>query len=405
MWDDSFRWNRLVRRVMGAIVLAALGAGLIFVGRTTVARQLTHAVRERIGQLGMTEEPRVTVDAPSSLGVRVGHLVYLDRPDGESEVIGRVVGTVPVSGATRRLELRLTTEGAAQFPHGGLLQGTSQAVGMEAVIRLLLSPDQPGDEAERARTSICPAIERHVLPGMEERLWPEMNELLDNLSPEDRQLLEGTVAEVRRELAPLEEELVQRMARTSWNVIGVRGVTAGLWRLTTGGMENTAKDVRDWWRTRLGSAVERNREDPEFLSAETQRSLRQELQQEWTRFWSEHRSEVTAHAVRILSERSVALSQAARERWGPHLYERVIQPAWAKGEPEVIRAIENYAQDFSRRRLLTPQGAPRLLLAYALRSELGISSAPLLVLTPVESGPANRFHYQPLIPALVRATE
>lgn len=63
MWDDSFRWNRLVRRVMGAIVLAALGAGLIFVGRTTVARQLTHAVRERIGQLGMTEEPRVTVDA------------------------------------------------------------------------------------------------------------------------------------------------------------------------------------------------------------------------------------------------------------------------------------------------------------------------------------------------------
>jgi hypothetical protein len=45
------------------------------------------------------------------------------------------------------------------------------------------------------------------------------------------------------------------------------------------------------------------------------------------------------------------------------------------------------------------------LLAYALRSELGISSAPLLVLTPMESGPANRFHYQPLVPALARETE
>ena len=244
-----------------------------------------------------------------------------------------------------------------------------------------------------------------MLPELEARLWPELSELLDQLSPDDRRLLEGTVAEVRRELGPLEEELVQRMARTSWNVIGVRGVTAGLWRLTTGGMENTAKDVRDWWRTRVGSSVELDREDPEFLSEETQKSLRQELQQEWTRFWNEHRSEVTEHAVRILSERSAALSQAARERWGPHLYQRVVQPAWLEGEPEVIRAIENYAHDVSRRRLLTPEGAPRLLLSYALRSELGISSAPLLVLTPAESGPADRFRYQPLVPTPVREKE
>ena len=151
MWDDSFRWNRLVRRGMGVIVLAALVAGLMLLGRTAVARQLAHAVRERIGQLGVTEEPFVTVDVPGSLGVRVGHLVYMDRSDGASEVIGRVVGILRTSGEINRVELRLTTEGAAQFPHGGMLRGTPPAVGMEAVIRLLLSPDHPSEEADRAR--------------------------------------------------------------------------------------------------------------------------------------------------------------------------------------------------------------------------------------------------------------
>ena len=114
-------------------------------------------------------------------------------------------------------------------------------------------------------------------------------------------------------------------------------------------------------------------------------------------FWNEHRDAVTAQMTQVLAQHSQSLTQAAHKRRGPHLLERVVQPAWMEGEAEVIRAVEPYAQDFTGRRLLTLPGAPRLLLAYALRSELGISTAPLLLLAPATES-ATGFQYEPLVP-------
>lgn len=399
MWDDAFRWSRGFRLAAGALVLTTSLAGLFLMARTPGTARLARAVAQRIREYWSKKPPLVTVNAPRALGVHAGHLVYLDRPDGESEVVGRVAHVMDVSPTVQRLEVRFTAQVTAELEQGGILKGTSRAIGLEAVIRLLLVPDGPVDEAERAQQAICPVIERELLPEMTARLWPELGELLQTLSAEDRLLLQGAVGEVRAELAPLEHELVERMARVAWDVVGLRGVASGLWRLTSGGVENSAKDVRDWWRRRIGSSVPEDREDPEFLSKEMQSILREELQREWTRFWNEHREEVTVRSIRVLSQRSKDLSRAARERWGPKLYEQVVLPAWREGEDEVIRAVESYAHDFASRRLLTPRGAPRLLLAYALRSELGISNSPLLVLTLCSEGNRRQLRYEPLIPA------
>lgn len=397
MWDDAFRWSRGFRLAVGAAVLTLALFGLLLVARAPVTSRLSHAVLQQVREYWTGKPPLVTVDVPRDLGVRKGHLVYLDRADGESEVVGRVARVTDVSSTVQRLELLLTAQVARERKHGGILKGTPRAIGLEAVMRLLLVPDGPIDEAQRAQTEICPAIKQHVLPEMNARLWPELSALLQKLNREDRLLLQGTVGEVRAELESLEQELVGRLARTAWDVVGLRGVASGLWRLTSGGVENSAKDVRDWWRRRIGSSVPNDREDPEFLSQEMQAVLREELQQEWTRFWNEYREEVTARSIRVLSQRSEDLSRAAQERWGPQLYEQVVLPAWRAGEDEVIRAVEHYAQGFASRRLLTPSGAPRLLLAYALRSELGISNSPLLVLAPGSVGNGEQLQYQPLV--------
>ncbi|MCA8947080.1 MAG: hypothetical protein KDB29_12685, partial [Planctomycetes bacterium] len=74
------------------------------------------------------------------------------------------------------------------------------------------------------------------------------------------------------------------------------------------------------------------------------------------------------------------------EKWGPKLYEKALVPSWMDNERYVLDAAESYANDFAKRRLLTSEGGPRLLLAYALRSSLNITNEPLLVIKPDNSG-------------------
>lgn len=398
MWDRSFRSQRVLRMIAGAAVGLAAVVGLAIAARTPVAARLGRAVRQRIEQARATGADPVIVAVPQSLGVAAGDLIHLERRDGESEVVGRVVRTVARSATTDELQLELLSPAVHQATHHWLLKGAPRAVGLEAVVRLLLSPDPPLDEARRARDAICPTIEAHLLPQMTSRLWPELTELFQNPSDEDVRLLQQAIAEIRGQLAPLETELVDRMSHRAWQIVGLRGMAAGLWRMTSGGVENTAKDLRDWWSRRIGAEVPDDREVPDFLSTEIQAELRQGLQEEWTVFWNEHRDAVTARMTQVLAQHSQSLTQAARERWGPHLLERVVQPAWSEGEAEVIRAVERYAQDFTGRRLLTPRGAPRLLLAHALRSELGINTAPLLLLAPAPTDSATSFQYEPLVP-------
>jgi hypothetical protein len=59
--------------------------------------------------------------------------------------------------------------------------------------------------------------------------------------------------------------------------------------------------------------------------------------------------------------------------------------------------VQEYANDFAERRLLTSQGGPRLLFAFALRSSLQISDAPLLIFSPTAAAAPGKLVYQPLL--------
>jgi hypothetical protein len=104
--------------------------------------------------------------------------------------------------------------------------------------------------------------------------------------------------------------------------------------------------------------------------------------------------------VAVAAEQRPQFEEAFRERWAGMLYERAVLPAWTAGQPQVLAAVQDYANDFAARRLLTPAGGPRLLLAHALRSSLEVSDSPLLVFSPAAaiSGDGPSVTYQPLIP-------
>jgi hypothetical protein len=64
------------------------------------------------------------------------------------------------------------------------------------------------------------------------------------------------------------------------------------------------------------------------------------------------------------------------------------------GQDKVLEAVQVYANGFAARRLLTKEGGPRLLFAYALRSSLEISDAPLLVFAPGKPGAGKRVVFE-----------
>ncbi len=340
----------------------------------------------------------MVLEVPRSLGAAAGDLIHLQRDDGETEVVGRVVGTAAQSATTTQLQLELMSPAIHQSDHGWMLEGAPRAVGLEAVVRLLLSPDALLDEARLAREAICPTIEQHLLPTLMSRLWPELSDLLQNPNDEDVRLLQQAIAETRGQLAPLEAELVERLSRQAWEIVGLRGMAAGFWRTDV----RRRREYRQGFSRLVGASHRLGRDrrprgsrfplgrNPGGTAAGTAGRVDRVLER------TSRRSH-NADDPGVVASQS-GLAQAARLRWGPRLYERVIQPAWVEGEAEVIQAVERYTQDFTSRRLLTPRGAPRLLLAHACRSELGVSAAPLLVLAPLPTEPAGEFRYQPLVP-------
>jgi hypothetical protein len=134
-----------------------------------------------------------------------------------------------------------------------------------------------------------------------------------------------------------------------------------------------------------------------FLSEETSLALQNALEQEAVAFWKEHKKAVIDALGRVAAKRRPDFEAAFRERWAGVLFERAVEPAWLAGQDKVLEAVQAYANDFAARRLLTKDGGPRLLFAYALRSSLKISDAPLLVFSPRTNGEADRIVFEPYL--------
>ena len=102
--------------IAGAAVGLAAVVGLAIAARTPVAAPLGRAVRQRTTGRATGADP-VIVAVPQSLGAAAGDLVHLQRSDGETEVVGRVVRTVARSATTDELQLELLSPAVDQVPH------------------------------------------------------------------------------------------------------------------------------------------------------------------------------------------------------------------------------------------------------------------------------------------------
>ena len=397
MWDRSYRWQRLARVFAGGAAIVALLVLCITVSQTEAADRAAAGVGEISREASPDTSSQVVCEVPAQLKVKRGVLVYREGTDGKAEIVGRVIRTENVDAKTDSITVLLTPSQAGAMAGGGKLRGASPTLSLEHAFRLILSPGIPRDEAVIARDTIWPAIEQHVIPGLKDRLTAELTHSFEDMDDDDTKLLNTTLDDLRKELGPLEEELLNRLANRAWEVIGVSGVAEGIMRKTGEGAENTYKDVKDWVKGWFGEKEESKKENKDFLTEERAAALRIALEQEVEGFIKEKNDEIQKAFNTVLNERRADFIAKFETKWGPKLYEKALVPSWLEGEDGVIEAAETYAAGFAERRLLTSEGGPRLLLAYALRSSLSITDDPLLVIAPDDSGAVA---YEWIMPAL-----
>jgi hypothetical protein len=386
MWDRSYRWQRLARVYAGAAAIAAGIFGLISVSRTEAADRAAAGVAEISREASSDSDAQVVCDVPSQLGARKGVLVFREGDDGKAEIVGRVIDVEEVSASTHRVTVLLTPSQAGAMAGGGKIRGAAPTLSVEDAFRLIISPDIPREEARLARDKIWPAIEKHVLPVLKERLTAEVTTSFEDLDDDDAELLNSTVQDLRVELAELEEELLNRLANRAWEVIGVSGVAEGIVRKAADSGENTYNDVRDWVKGWFGKDEDTEDTSRDFLTEERATALRIALEEEVEKFIEEKNTEIQKAFNTVLNTRRADFIAKFEDKWGPKLYEKALVPSWLDGEEGVLEAAEEYANDFAQRRLLTSEGGPRLLLAYALRTSLDITDEPLLVIKPEPTG-------------------
>jgi hypothetical protein len=403
MWDRSYRWQRLARVSCGIFTVLAAVAALIVVSQTEAAGRAAAGVAEITRESNPDAESTVRCVVPVDLNVRRGGLVYREGPDGTAEIVGRVLDVRQYDNLNDEITVLLTPAAAGAMVHGGKLQGAKPTLSVEHAFRLIISPEIPRDELARARDALWPAMEEHVLPGLKDRITHEVTRSFEDLDEEDAALLDATIKDLRDELTELEEKLLNRLANRAWEVIGVSGVAEGVIRKTGDGASNTYRRARDWVRGWWTEPDETDTRSRDFLSEERATALRIALEEEVETFLREHDDELREKFNTVLNNRRADFVEKFETKWGPKLYENALVPSWFEGEDDVLVAAEQYANDFARRRLLTSEGGPRLLLAYALRSSLGITSDPLLVIVPAQADePADGVEFEWLMPRLAK---
>ncbi|RPI76922.1 MAG: hypothetical protein EHM42_14350, partial [Planctomycetaceae bacterium] len=361
MWNRSYRWQRRARTWAGGLTLIVCVAVCWGFARLEPARRVAGAVGDLVNLAPQAAARKFSVRVPADLGAARGRLVHLARADGLPQVIGQVLNTHPATDGTVVMEFEVTAEAAAILPNGGVLEGAPPTAGLEQALRLIISPESPRDEAARARDALWPTLETEFVPGLTENLLREARALIANLDDRDQEALLAAIADLRSELAPLEEQLIGRLTERAWEEVGIRGVAGGVWRIALTGAGNSSKDIRDWIREKFGYESINDRTDAEFLEDETRIALRVALEAELREFWEEHQHDVMSRVEKVWGDRKTEFATMARERWGPALFERAVVPAWLAGEARVLRAVEDYARDFTSRRLVSSAGGPRLV--------------------------------------------
>jgi hypothetical protein len=397
MCDRSYRWQHRVRLAVGGIVVLSLLAGAALLANTSAASRTRVGAQDLAREVFLPNEQIIEVRVPAFLLAQAGTLVFREREDGIAQVIGRVVDVTSNGSDEDSLTIRLSANSASLSREGGTLKGAPAALSMQDAVRLLVSPDTPAQEALVARDTIWPSIRTNLVPEIMNGLIREISNDLADPGPEDAELLKQFAASLREAMEPLEEQLVERLARRAWDVVGVQGLAGGALRVTTGNAAGLAKSIAAWWSWFQGSETEAGAPERPFLTAEMSQSLKVALEEEVLAFWADNRAQIVEAFKKSVASQQGDFEKAFTERWSGRLYDRVIEPAWRSHQAEVISSIETYVRDFSRRRLLTHEGGPRLLFAFLLRSYLDISSAPLLILAPRSGSETNQFVYQPLL--------
>jgi hypothetical protein len=397
MWNRSYYWQRQLRVAAGVCLLVAAAVGLIFLQRTAPARRVQAGAHDMLSELHSQSGQEIDVTVPASLRARAGNLVYRDRTDGMPQVIGRVVSVLPSASNKTNLRIRMTAPVTGTAELSGVLKGAPASLDLRDAISLLISPNTPEQELILARDTIWPSVRARLLPQIIDGLAREVAREMATLDEHDKALLADSFERMRTRLRPLEEQLVNRLSQRAWETVGVSGLASGIWNATADGVQNGRASAADWWLQLMGKPPRGEKIDRSFLNEETAQALQSALEEEAIAFWNENRAEILAALKSVVVEMRPEFEAAFKQRWAGMLYQRAILPAWQENQDVVLDAMQQYVNDFAARRLLTREGGPRLMFAYALRSSLDISDEPLLIFSQQDNPKTPGVVYESLL--------
>lgn len=384
MWNRSTKWQRVARTASAIATLACVGVGVAWASSNTSVQRAADGLVEIARETNPDASSVFTCDVPNDLNTKVGTLVYIEDDTGAGSIVGRVV-RIESGTDTDRISVLLTPDATGVMTQGGQLLGATPTKSVESAFRLLISPDIPREEAKIARDAIWPAVAKAVMPSLLNRVEEQVMDGLRDPDEEDLAIVTTIMETLRKDLAEHEEAILNRLAEKAWEIIGVWGVTEGIWRKASDAAGNKYDDVKEWVKGLWGGEEETEERERDFLSDEKKTELREALEAEVLAYWEDNRDDISKKASAAFESASADIRKSLEDKWGPKLFQNAVIPAWLAGEKEVFKAAEKYAADFARRRLLTENGSPRLLLAYALRSALEITDDPLLVIRPMNT--------------------
>lgn len=379
MWSRSARWERRLRLAMASLGLVALLVLPWLAPESARPPALVGALVDSLGLLLHPADRELPLEAGDYPPARLeGTPVYERATDGK----GLLVGSVERRGDG--LVVVLPPAQAERYRNRAVLLRAEPARDLVAAVELLLAPDTIEEEIGALRERLDPVLEEVVFPLLEAGIRDSLKRFLSEMLEQDQELLGNAAGELFDALKGEFKPLAKRLVKRAFFALGLVNVARCIWNKGRELVENGWAIVGSMF----GDDENVQLKTYECLTDAMQQDLEAALKDELGLYWHDRKDFLTGEMSRVLGKYEAPLIDRAKRFWLPEV-KKVGLAAWQASREQVSAAFSEYGAELARRHLTTAEGGPQISLAYLIRTTVGITDRPLLVLQESETAGAS----------------
>ncbi|MCA8938215.1 MAG: hypothetical protein KDB07_00275 [Planctomycetes bacterium] len=375
MWDRSSSQATKLRPIVGAVALLSLVALPFFGEATAPTTVLANAGEASSMLIGAARSQEIAiVTSESDFSPFEGTLIQIEKEDGTGQIIGSL----------KVVDGKLYAQLEEKYHQGYVLEWHPAIERLDQGIALIIGENAMKQEIKRLEEALVPVVNDKILPPLSAVLSKEFEALLEETIEKEQSEIETIAEKIAEKLAPEIEELSNKLVETAWDKIGVWGVAEGLWRKGSSAIGSAAKDAWKWGKGLFGDNEEsEEKEETPFLSDERKKELRIALEKDIAAFWKDNNEKIMEKGREVIGSREDLLKRL-EDRVTQRFSEAAVS-TFRQHAHHLEAPLVNFANDIGLRHLVTDAGAPRMTLAYAVRSGTGLTDRPLVVLRKAEA--------------------